>query len=492
MNRFLSLIRTNLRVIFRSRVTTLLVLLAPILIVFLIGTAFSSSSLRGIDVGVYSEEYNNLTDSILDGLEQKRFYSEKIDSEQECINSIKSGATEICIVFPPNLSIKGDEKTIKIHADDSRTDLVYNLIHEINSQISEKGSELGITITDDILNILLETKDSLSSEKIKLQSTINSLDDISSKKDDVSAKISLLNTEINNLEEIINDLDSQNVSSSTKENLGSLKTELTNIKTEMSEDTESIESVSGETESSIIQINLKIEKLIEEISNTEKYTAEDIVDPIKSEVEFINKESTNWEKLFPTFLSLIILLSSIILASTMVLKERKSRAYFRNFTTPTSDLTFVFGMYSTSMIIIILQLFILLLGCAILTNLSLGHIAGELALISFLSASVFVLVGMSVGYLFKSDETIILASISIASLFIFFSNIILPTETIVEGFKNVVSYNPLFVLENMFKRVILFNSEITTMLKDFITLIIAGLVFFVLSLIFRKITRRKI
>jgi len=490
MRNLLSLIKTNLKVISRSRLSTVLVLLAPILIVFLIGTAFSSSSLGGINVGVYSEGYSNLTYSIMQELEQEQFYSEQFNSELECIESVKTGLTEICVIFPSDLSMEGNKQPITIHADNSRVDLAYNLINEINSQVSEKGSELGIAMTDDILNALSETKDVLPSQNEKLQQVITNLNEISSKEDSASEKISQLNSSISELEGIINEIGSQNISGSIEDDLNSLNTQLVSIQTGLYENIENTQSLNTETKTSIIETSSKITEIVEKIFLISDYDAEDIVDPIKTEVEFINKDSTNWEKLFPTLIALIILLSSIVLSSTMVLNERKSRAHFRNFMTPTSDLTFILGMYITSVIIISLQLLVLFGGTVLLTGLPLGHIAGGIALSSFLSASVFILVGMFIGYLFKSDETTILASISVAALFIFFSNVIFPTETIVGGFKHIVSYNPLFISENILRKIILFNSEIATMIWDFVILFGVGLFFFFLGLLFRKITKR--
>lgn len=490
MRNLLSIIKTNLKVVSRSRLSTILVLLAPILIVFLVGSAFSSSSLGRIDMGVYSESYSDLTNSILDELEKNQFIPNYADSKENCIDFVKSGLVDICVIFPSNLSITGNEDSIIISADNSRMDLTYNLINEINFQISEKASELGIIMTGEIIKTLSEVEENIQKRMEELRSLTQNVNELSSKKDFSSQEISQLESQINSLNNIILDISTQNVSDSTKEDLNTLNTQLTNIKSELSQNTEGISSLNIEIGNSVMSLSSKLETLLREISFVGDYEAEKVVTPIRTHVEFINKDSTNWEKLFPTLIALIILLSSMVLSSTMVLNERKSKAHFRNFMTPTSDAIFILGIYLTSIIIISIQLLVLFVGTVYLTGISLFNVAGGIALISFLSVSTFIFVGMFIGYLFKSDETIILASISVASFFIFFSNIIFPTETMVGSLRYISFYNPLFILENILRKLILFDSNIFTMVYDMLLLLGICVLFFFLSLIFRRSTKR--
>lgn len=479
----LSIISTNLKVTSRSKISAILVLLAPILIVFLIGTAFNSSSLSGITVGVYSSSYNDLTNSIISNLQDSGFNSEKLDSEEACINSVKSGTSHVCVVFPSDLSVEGNNEKIKIHADNSRMDLAYNLINKINEGISEKGSELGIVMTQSILDVLQTARKSLPLQKEELSSASENVGQIGSKWNSTSSELS---ESIASLDDAINNLESENASQSIVEDLEALKEDMETINSNEG----GIKSLSAETKSQIDGVSSEVDSLISELSSTGSHNAEEIVDPIQTEIKFIKKDSSNWESLFPSLIALIILLSSIVLSSTMVLSERKSRASFRNFMTPTSDFVFVLGTYITCIMIIAIQLIILLAGTVYLTGLNLISISGPIALITFVSASAFIFIGMFIGYLFKSDETTILASISVASLLIFFSNIILPTEAIAGKFKYIAAYNPLFATESVLRKVILFKSNLASMTGEFL-IIIAGIVVFAsLTLMSRKMTKR--
>ena len=182
----------------------------------------------------------------------------------------------------------------------------------------------------------------------------------------------------------------------------------------------------------------------------------------------------------------------MVLSSSIILTERRAKANFRNFMTPTGGLVFILGAYITCMIILFTQLIILLAGAIYLTKINLIPVLAQVSATLFLACSVFVLLGMLVGYLFKSDETTTLASISIASILIFFSNAIIPSESIGGLFRYVALYNPLLITDSLLKRVILFNEGWSSLYSDFIILGIILITLLILNLIARKLTRRLI
>ena len=71
--------------------------------------------------------------------------------------------------------------------------------------------------------------------------------------------------------------------------------------------------------------------------------------PIKTNIEPIVAEKTHLSNMFPTLVILIIMFIGLLLASTLVVREKTSASYFRNFITPTSDGMFMFGDYLTNM-----------------------------------------------------------------------------------------------------------------------------------------------
>ena len=72
----------------------------------------------------------------------------------------------------------------------------------------------------------------------------------------------------------------------------------------------------------------------------------------------------------------------------------------------------------------------------------------------------------------------------------FFSNTILPIESISSGFKSIANFNPVVVLDIALKKIILFGFSYSSILNEIIILGIFCLIFIVLAYLGRKITRR--
>jgi ABC-type uncharacterized transport system permease subunit len=99
---------------------------------------------------------------------------------------------------------------------------------------------------------------------------------------------------------------------------------------------------------------------------------------------------------------------------------------------------------------------------------------------------------MLVGYLFKSEETVVLATFSIGSLLLFFSGTILPLETLPDYIRSVADMNPFVLGEGVLKKIMLFNlgfSELGFALQAvliYIAVLVAGVYFA------RKLSKRAI
>ena len=105
----------------------------------LIGFAFNTTSIFDIKVGTYSSSYSELSDSIVTKLQDDKFRVLKIDSEETCIEKIKSGDLHVCTIFPANLNIKSTDK-ITFYVDQSRLNFVYIILDRISSKIATKST----------------------------------------------------------------------------------------------------------------------------------------------------------------------------------------------------------------------------------------------------------------------------------------------------------------------------------------------------------------
>lgn len=484
-----TIIKKDFKIFTRSRISSIIIILAPLLIVLFALTAFNSTNLSNINIGTYSENYTPLTEDILLDLENQNYIIEKYNSKEECINSVKLTDSQICIVFPKDLSSTGSIEEVIFHVDYSRINLAYTLIHEIETKISSEARSLGIVLAQDLINSLNSAKENLTKEKTELSEAI---DELNSAKE-ISSN---LNIPTSDLENIINDLedvrDSMN-SSSAKTLLIESINDLESIKNETidtSLDLENLESKNSKINIKLQEISANLGNVIKILENTNVVGAENIVSPIKIKIESVKLNSNNRDYLTPTLFTLIILFGATLLASTFVLKEKKTKAYFRNFITPTIDFTFIFGTYLTCLFILIFQFVLVFLGMKFILNIDIFSMPLELGIILFLTISTFIFIGMFIGYLFRSEETIIFGSVLITAILMFFSNVILPIENISGSLKNIALFNPVVVSDIALKKILLFNFDYTSLLSEIYILGSFIIAFAVLTYFARKITKR--
>jgi ABC-type multidrug transport system permease subunit len=196
-----------------------------------------------------------------------------------------------------------------------------------------------------------------------------------------------------------------------------------------------------------------------------------IAAPLTTKIEIVSEEGTFLNYLFPALLILVVMFSSLALGTTLVMIEKHSPAFFRNFFLPLRKVTFIGATYLTNLILIVVQIIVIL-------GLSLFFLKGSIgafpvvALILFLSASIFTFMGMVVGYIFTSEETATLASISVGSLSLFISGLILPPEAMSVTMRNIVAWNPFVIAEKLVREVFIFGASIGDVWMD--VLILAG------------------
>ena len=493
MKNFFSCVSKDLKLFGRSKVSAFVTIVIPLLIVLFIGFAFNSTTLQGIKIGVYSSSFSDITESLIDDFEEQSYKVIKENSEEECIKNVKYANTAICIVFPPNLKDIGNEYPIVFNADDSRVNIVYTLIESIKTKVTVKSSETGENLVNEIISVLNNAQADLEKEKQNLKDTEAGFSEIDSKADETLSSVSDLDNVIGKIEDA--KTIAEKLNSSDSEVIG-LKTKLdetiidANLVKDGFESVDEIKSKNTETKIKINKISGQIDEILENLKSLRTTEAEEIVSPIKTEIKPINAGLKNSDFLFPTLLALTVLFGSTILASVMVLKEKKTRAYFRNFITPTNDFTFFISLYISCLIILVFQIAVLLTGLYFIVDLPLFNYLFSILLILFISASAFIFMGMFIGYLFKNEEVALLVSISVLTLFLFFSNTILPLETVTGDFQRYASYNPLVVTDSILKKVILFNLDLGSLMNEIYILLAIFTIFLVLAFVSRKATKR--
>ncbi|MEK6907378.1 MAG: ABC transporter permease [Nanoarchaeota archaeon] len=498
MSKLVEIIKKNLKLLIRSRTSALIVLLGPLALMLLIGLAFNTSSLFDIKVGTYSTSYSELSDSVITQLQDEQFKVIKVESEDRCIEMIKSGNLHVCTIFPPDLSLKTSDKIV-FHVDKSRINFVYIILDRISNKIATKSTELSTALTGRLLTSLNNANTKLG-EKTGTIATISS--DLSSSKNTLNDVIKAFNfSSTGNFTEIEDEIDDLK----QKDNSSSKYSDLEDLVESAKSDYATLLGLVNSNKGSLGEIKDKLntniqnardlERTIKDINNDinsiEIRDVARIVSPITTEIKPIAAEATNLNYTFPTLVVLVLLFAGLLLASTTIVQEKESKAYFRNFITPTPDIVFILGNYVSSVLIVLFQLIVIFIVMFGISN----TIVSDTTLLNafiilMLLGSVFILLGMLIGYMFRSGETANIASVSLGALLLFFSNTILPIETLPISLRNIVQFNPYIVGETALRKILLFNQDLNAVLPQIYILVGYMTLLLIIVYLFQELSKK--
>ncbi|MBI5391770.1 ABC transporter permease [Candidatus Woesearchaeota archaeon] len=515
--RLLSIVYKNIKILLRSKSSALVVIFGPLLIISLIVIAFNNSAIFDIKVGAYSSSFSPLSENIVKQLQSDQYAVAKTADRESCIDGVKKGDYNLCLVFSPDMVIENNKNNvITFYVDYSRVNLVYAVMDNIGSKLSKTTEKLSLDLTQTLVKELDLTKTELA-KRISTVSALNSnTNAVNERVGEVSSSLTKIDLDVRyellGLPELITNL--QQARSGATENataarLDDILVQLSSVdnrsreyvnkvskaRTMLDASVPSIKALSPilkQNQADLADLKESMSRVTKSIESINVTNAENIVTPIRTEIQPIVTQTTQLSKLFPTFLTLVIMFVCIMLASTLVLNEKSTNAYFRNFISPTHDSIFLVGTYLTAMVIVTFQLGIILavarytLEKGIISALTTSYIP------LFLIATMFVLMGMVIGYIFNSQETATLASLFLVSGSLLFSNTILPLETIPAAIKKLLIWNPFVLSESILKKIFVFGFSLQNIQVYLQNVIIYSAVFLVLAYITLKLYKRKI
>ncbi|MBW2977459.1 ABC transporter permease [Candidatus Woesearchaeota archaeon] len=533
MHALFKIIQKNFKLLIRSKSSALIIILGPLLVIFLVGIAFDNVSKYSLNIGTYSGKYNDLTESFIKKMQEKEFKVQKFDSEESCVESIKYGKIHTCIVFPPNMQIESTKTNeITFHIDNSKINLVWMILDTLSSKLTERSSELSMDLTTNLLNKVELTRTelftdrpiitNLQTENKEITSKINTLNQntnsMSSLKQRTSTFKNFLTNKVNSIEEnilsveeSIDSLDNFSDKNKVEDDIEDIKTTILGLKSQIENNegdyaiiTKTINEIESslkstvslvksklsQSSSKITQIKSSLDKIYSALEEIKINNAATIVNPITTNIKPVISEKSYLGYMFPALIVLVVMFISILLSTTLVMMEKHSPAYFRNFITPTRNITFILGTYFTNILIVTVQLIIIIAISLIFFKSQILSTLPVAALLLLLTTSFFTFAGMLVGNIFTSEETATLASISLGSIFLFLSNVILPIESMPEYIRNIAKFNPFVIAENLLKKTILFQSKLSALANDIYLLLGYSAALFILVLLIQSFARK--
>ncbi len=191
--KFSSIVRKDVKLLFRSKGTALLLVLGPLLVMFLVGLAFDNSNAYRINVGVYAPNPTNLTNTFVSKLNHP-FHVVKYSSLDSCVDDTKQGKINTCLAFPEDFSLKSENPQVTFYVDYSKLNLVWIVKDVVFSRLSEGSSE----ITEDLTNTLLQKLNDIETivtNKRPLTTQLSTyVSFINQYSDDISTKVSSIDT----------------------------------------------------------------------------------------------------------------------------------------------------------------------------------------------------------------------------------------------------------------------------------------------------------
>jgi len=539
------LTKKNLQILIRSKSSALIVIFAPLILILILGLSYDTNNHFSLTIGVHAASFSDDVNSFISLLQEEGFIIEKYEeSIDPCRIDIVKGEVNTCIVLPESLQIDGNQpKEVIFYIDPSRINLVWIIQESVGEKFNIKAQEISQDLSQNLLLTLQDTRNTVDSNintirNIKEKSSSASSSASSLKSDLENLDLTVPSTAYNitlvatartwvtsaqgNINRALDALSGSNISSSEKQviskalndadkeledianivassgnasievMINAMNTELQNVKTKLNTAATSIEATRADmtiVAESLLEINSNIDNIgislgtvISQLDSQKVTDAATISKPLTTRIENVVEEGTFLNFLFPSLLVLAVMFGSLLLGTTLVMIEKNSPAFMRNYFLPVSKVSFISAIYLTNVFLSIIQI-IVILGIALLFLDTLLVSIPAVALVLFITATIFIFLGMIIGYLFASEETAILASISLGSLLLSLSGVLLPLEGISPILRKITIYNPFVIAEKLIRQFFIFGSSFSSVWQDLLLLVGYALFLFLIIIL---------
>jgi len=550
--KLLKIIAKNFKILMRSKASAFVVIVGPLLIIGLISLALSNTQEYSLTIGVISHggDFSNQFVSELKEAGYSVINYDNMDKCVQDVKTqmanICVGLPENFKVED------GKTNNIDFYVDQSRVNIVETVVSSVSNTLGGQSDEIALSLTQKLLDSLNYASEELNKEQVAVdaikEKTANIADSSQTieeraKNSDLSGttnKFTEADTALDNvdlsadslsngttdllkdLKILLNTLDNDpNYQSSSKvgkvqdgydtvdtlttEETGSIKNNSQEVKeilndaktavSAASDDLSVINNRASEVNNDITDVKNQAEiidnsigSVQNNINSLEITSASSIVSPFSIAINPISSNTNRSTFMFPYFLMLVVLFVGIMLASTLVVMEKKSKAAFRTFMTPTNPVFYIVGRYITNLIVVSGQLLIILLVAVNYLDIPFRENFPTTLLILFLSVSFFLFLGALIGHVFRKQEGTTIASVSIGSLFLFLSNVVLPVESYPTIIRKIIGANPYMLSSELIKQSMLFNIKISALKGGIFLLLIYLIVAIVLVFVAQKLS----
>ena len=524
-----ALVSRDVKLLSRSKSSSAAILLGPLLVILIVGVVFSGAGEADPALGVVAGGFSD-AELYQQSLADSFVLSMYTDSSA-CVRDVQGGFLAGCVVFGSS------ERTAQVHVDPTDVSVVYMIIDRVTGVLDEQSGELRSGLTSTLLSAVSESSSSLGSDVARLEEVVASLEarvgssealaeglgsvrvdaqvvSVSALEDAVGevfssrdAFMSLADTAINNLDNYNRNRSQElrdayrNISAPEEEvlfadifsDVAAADEQLAAsqaVVRELASDASALRAGLSDDEQALVEVRERVRASQQRLLGL-GISEEDITSPLETEVVAVTAEDDSFGSLLPQFLVLLVMFTALLLASQLVVGERASSAYFRNFTTPTRDWVFVLATYVSTVLVLLVQLVLLFLVVGLFSAVSIlsNFLANFLVL--FLVASFFAFLGMLIGYVFKTQEGVMLSAITVSSLLMLVSGLVLPVQTLPSFVQFLVSANPFVISSDLLTGTLVFGFGVGELLRFFVVLGLYAVMLFAAIMLVQRAARVK-
>jgi len=221
VRRFYIIIEKNIKRLLSSKISAALILFGPLVLIFMLGLAFQGSGFFGVKLGVYSTQYNNVSENVIKAMQKSDFTIVREPDANTCIEDVKSAKTHLCIQFPVDFK----SGKLAFFVDYSRLNLVYAIVSKINDEIDELSNQISLDVTQDLLDVISNSSDQLNSSSQLIQNLRANSEELRESLYVMGLNISSL--DVGESQDMINSL--TNDSSTINQNIKSTRNDLSSL-----------------------------------------------------------------------------------------------------------------------------------------------------------------------------------------------------------------------------------------------------------------------
>lgn len=530
----LAILKRNISSLINSKLSFIIIFIGPIFLMLIVGVALQNNELRNIRVGIYTQNPEDLkTDEFMSGFVNKIGDTAQEYSLETCKNRVINSEYHACVeikkseeytpIDNPSIISQGSIDTpsyqVISYVDFSKTKTVWGIINRIQKVVDLQSQEMmggkvkEATIKMDYFIDKIQTeKNRIGEVKSQIGLIKNYLGDMESDVGNIKSQTTTAIGEINGINNKINSVMALVASIPEATNqLNGIRTDLNNVLQKLNY----IEQLTGTTgrlltnlrsiKSRIEEINTDLsttesalENIINEWNNLKNTDLSSISKPVTHETQSILGGSTlkssslkEIDYLFPSLLMFFIIFISLVFPTTLIIKERASKAHIRNITSKTNGTKFVVINFISGFMVIFLQIILIMLISKFFLNINILDNITSTIILSIISIITLGLIGVMIGYAFNNYEGAVMASISLSIILLIFLPVITPTETLPAQFSQIFQSAPSVILSDKIRMSVLAGTGYSFSISEAISIIITIILTIILTIMFYNKNKRK-